>query len=176
MPTTHTRRHTCSFSCFLFFVCRNTETRKITPHRAYQGIQRYPGVSRGMKSFRRRAGDALFIMAPLAVVGPPMFGLAYWTGKREQRAYNDRVQQVTCNAGLQELAKDVWVRQWVRDMGSMNSAFSSYSPDRVVDVEESIISETPHYRLPTVCTHKHRHPPAPCEQGFLPENIACLSV
>jgi hypothetical protein len=27
----------------------------------------------------------------------------------------------------------------------------------------------------TVCTHKHRHPPAPCEQGFLPENIACLS-
>jgi hypothetical protein len=28
----------------------------------------------------------------------------------------------------------------------------------------------------TVGTHKHRHPPAPCEQGFLPENIACLSV
>ncbi len=28
----------------------------------------------------------------------------------------------------------------------------------------------------TVCTHKHRHPPALCEQGFLPENIACLSV
>jgi hypothetical protein len=29
----------------------------------------------------------------------------------------------------------------------------------------------------TVCTHKykHRHPPAPCEQGFLPGNIACLS-
>jgi hypothetical protein len=28
----------------------------------------------------------------------------------------------------------------------------------------------------TVCTHKHRHPPAPCEQGFSPENVACLSV
>jgi hypothetical protein len=28
----------------------------------------------------------------------------------------------------------------------------------------------------TVCTHEHRHPPALCEQGFLPENIACLSV
>jgi hypothetical protein len=23
----------------------------------------------------------------------------------------------------------------------------------------------------TVCTHKHRHPPAPCEQGFLPETL-----
>ncbi len=30
--------------------------------------------------------------------------------------------------------------------------------------------------IPTVCTHKHRHPPAPCEQGFSPENVACLSV
>jgi hypothetical protein len=30
--------------------------------------------------------------------------------------------------------------------------------------------------LSTVCTHKHRHPPAPCEQGFSPENVACLSV
>jgi hypothetical protein len=28
----------------------------------------------------------------------------------------------------------------------------------------------------TVCTRKHRHPAAPCEQGFLPENISCLSV
>jgi hypothetical protein len=34
----------------------------------------------------------------------------------------------------------------------------------------------PKTNLGTVCTHKHRHPPAPCEKGFLPENVACLSV
>jgi hypothetical protein len=38
------------------------------------------------------------------------------------------------------------------------------------------VSKSGRARSATVCTHKHRHPPAPCEQGFSPENVACLSV
>jgi hypothetical protein len=61
------------------------------------------------------------------------------------------------------------VHQAARDLGKSfrceDSVESFFSEREEADAEAD-----------TACTHKHRHPPAPCEQGFLPENIACLSV
>jgi hypothetical protein len=47
--------------------------------------------------------------------------------------------------------------------------------DRAHNVPQKLTFEE-QWQPYTVGTQKQRHPAAPCEQGFLPENIACLSV